>query len=196
MLSWNQFCCLVALVMTLSQVRTFWSHYEWPYYCHLNPCSHLVTKYMDRKLSVHLGEGVGPPSNNVARAEAYLHAKFHLDPSNRLATVHQRHSQDKTDRQRSDSIGRTFYKRSPKNHKNVLTRCSCKPETERPGRSKCAGSATRCDPEHFKPWSLDWHPDQLCPWTPLGAQPHTHGIFFQCLICPANLGWLDKTFHL
>jgi len=29
----------------------------------------------------------------VARAEAYLHAKFHLDPSNRLATVHERHRQ-------------------------------------------------------------------------------------------------------
>ena len=26
-------------------------------------------------------------------AEAYLHAKFNLDPSNRLATVHQRHRQ-------------------------------------------------------------------------------------------------------
>jgi len=34
----------------------------------------------------------------VARAEAYLHAiKFHLDPSNRLATVHERYGQ--TDRQ-------------------------------------------------------------------------------------------------
>jgi len=49
----------------------------------------------------------------VARAEAYLHAKFHLDPSNRLATVHERHSQtgqtDRTgqDRQRTDSRGRT-----------------------------------------------------------------------------------------
>ena len=32
----------------------------------------------------------------MARAEAYLHAKFDLDPSNRLATVHQRHRQ--TDR--------------------------------------------------------------------------------------------------
>jgi len=42
---------------------------------------------------------------------AYLHAKFHLDPSNRLATVHQRHRQTgqtertgQTHRQRSDSI--------------------------------------------------------------------------------------------
>jgi len=33
---------------------------------------------------------------NVARAEAYLHAKFHLDPSNRVATIHQRHRQDMT----------------------------------------------------------------------------------------------------
>ena len=52
-------------------------------------------------------------------AEAYLDAKFHLNPSSRLTTVHERHRQvrqtDKqTDRQtgqRSDSIGRPFYKR-------------------------------------------------------------------------------------
>ena len=37
-------------------------------------------------------------------AEAYLYAKFHLDPSNRLATVHERRRQD---RQRPDSIWRT-----------------------------------------------------------------------------------------
>jgi len=42
----------------------------------------------------------------VARAEAYLHVRFHLDPSNRLATVPQRHRHDRQDRQRSDSIGR------------------------------------------------------------------------------------------
>jgi len=29
--------------------------------------------------------------------EAYRRAKFHVDPSNRLATVHQRHGQDRTD---------------------------------------------------------------------------------------------------
>jgi len=38
--------------------------------------------------------------------EAYLHAKFHLESSNRLATVHQRHRQDRTG-QRPDSIERT-----------------------------------------------------------------------------------------
>ena len=37
-----------------------------------------------------------------------VHAKFRLDPSNRLATVHERHKQtDRTDRQRTDNIGRT-----------------------------------------------------------------------------------------
>ena len=49
----------------------------------------------------------------MARAEAYLHAKFHLDPSDRLATIHERYRPDRTgqtdrqDRQRSDSIRRT-----------------------------------------------------------------------------------------
>jgi len=32
----------------------------------------------------------------VARAEAYLHAKFHLDPSNRLATVGYTNVTDRT----------------------------------------------------------------------------------------------------
>jgi len=50
------------------------------------------------------GGGAGSPYN-VAGAQAYLRAKFHLDPSNRLATIHQRHRQ--TDRQRTHSIGRT-----------------------------------------------------------------------------------------
>jgi len=52
-------------------------------------------------------------------AKACLHAKFHLDPSNRLATIHQRHRQDKTDRQTgqwSDSVGELFYKWSPNNN--------------------------------------------------------------------------------
>jgi len=44
-----------------------------------------------------------------------LHAKFRLDPSNRLTTIHQRHRQDMTDNERSDDIGRIVYKRSPKN---------------------------------------------------------------------------------
>jgi len=57
------------------------------------------------------GGGAGSPCNSVARAEAYLHANFHLDTSNRLATVHERYGQadrtGQTYRQRSASIGRT-----------------------------------------------------------------------------------------
>ena len=51
-----------------------------------------------------------PIQHNVARAEAYQRAKFHLDPSSRLTTVHERHRQDRqTDRKDNgpiDSIGR------------------------------------------------------------------------------------------
>jgi len=39
--------------------------------------------------AVPLFGGLGPHLYSVASAEAYLHAKFHLDPSNRLATIHQ-----------------------------------------------------------------------------------------------------------
>jgi len=48
-----------------------------------------------------LGEGeLGPHLTQCGQGRAYLHAKFHLDPSNRLATVHERYRQDRTrDRQ-------------------------------------------------------------------------------------------------
>ena len=51
-----------------------------------------------------------PIQHNEAADEAYLRAMFYLDPSNRLATIHQRQRYRETgqaDRQRSDSIGRT-----------------------------------------------------------------------------------------
>jgi len=48
----------------------------------------------------------------MARAESYLCAKFHLDPSNRLATVHERHRQDRTDNG-PIAQGEPLYKRSP-----------------------------------------------------------------------------------
>jgi len=41
----------------------------------------------------------------MAGVEAYLHAKFHLDPSNRLATVHQRHRQTGEHRQDNGPVG-------------------------------------------------------------------------------------------
>ena len=51
---------------------------------------------------------LGPIEHKVAWAEASLHTKLHLDPSNRLATVHQRYRETgRQDRQRSVIIGRT-----------------------------------------------------------------------------------------
>jgi len=60
----------------------------------------LVTKDNGPKIGAVplLGGEAGSPSNNVAGAEAYLDAKFHLELSNRLATIHQRH---RLDRQRT-----------------------------------------------------------------------------------------------
>jgi len=52
-----------------------------------------------------------PHLTQYGRAEAYLHAEFHIDPSNRLARIHQRYRQTaqeyRQERQSSDSIGRT-----------------------------------------------------------------------------------------
>ena len=59
------------------------------------------------------GEGeLGPHLTQWGQGRGlYLHAKFHLDPSKRLATVYERHRQDRqdrqTNRQRSHSIGQT-----------------------------------------------------------------------------------------
>jgi len=48
--------------------------------------------------SATLAEGeLGPRLTQCGRAEAYLHARFHPDPSIRLATTHQRYRQDRTD---------------------------------------------------------------------------------------------------
>ena len=41
--------------------------------------------------------GAESPSNKVAWAKAYLHAKFHFDPSNYLATIYQCHRQTDQD---------------------------------------------------------------------------------------------------
>jgi len=64
---------------------------------------------MGRKLGgcAPVGEGeLGAHLTQCGQAEAYLRAKFRLDPSNRLATVHERYRQDRQDRQRTDSIWR------------------------------------------------------------------------------------------
>ena len=56
--------------------------------------------------SMPLWGELGPHLTQCGQAETYLHAKFHLDPSNHLATVYQRYRQ--RDRQQSDSIGQTI----------------------------------------------------------------------------------------
>jgi len=62
----------------------------------LNPSSRLAIMDVGRKLGGRLcrfWRELGPHLHNVAGA--YLHATFHLDPSSRLATIHQRHRQDR-----------------------------------------------------------------------------------------------------
>jgi len=59
-----------------------------------------------------LGEGeLGPHLTQCVQAKAYQHAKFHLHPSNYLATIHQRYIQvrqaGRQDNGWSDSTGRT-----------------------------------------------------------------------------------------
>jgi len=58
------------------------------------------------------GWGSGSPSNTMWPGPSTMVAKSHLDPSNRLATIHQRYIQDRTDRQPSDSIGRIVLQRA------------------------------------------------------------------------------------
>ena len=48
------------------------------------------------------GGELGAHLTQCGRREAYLHAKFYLDPSNSLATLHERNGQDRQDRDRQD----------------------------------------------------------------------------------------------
>ena len=72
--------------------------------------------------------GAGSSSNIMWHgpwAEAYLHTKWHPNPSNRLAAIHQRHRQDigLQDRQTDNgpiAQGEPFYKRSPPNRKKLI----------------------------------------------------------------------------
>ena len=69
---------------------------------HLNPSSRLATTDMGQKLGVVslFGEREIGPHLKQCGPEAYLHTKFILESSNRLATIHQRYRQtDRTDRQ-------------------------------------------------------------------------------------------------
>jgi len=74
------------------------------------------------------GTGAGPYLRQCGWVEAYLRTKWYPDPSNRLATIHQRYRQ--TGRQRSHSTQRTVLQTVAQNsvalsvslcHQNVLT---------------------------------------------------------------------------
>ena len=41
------------------------------------------------------GRGLSPHLTQCGRGRGYLHAKYHLNPSNRLSTIHQRHRIDR-----------------------------------------------------------------------------------------------------
>jgi len=60
------------------------------------------------------GGELGPHLTHVAWAEDHLYTKWHLDLSDRLATIHQRHRQDRTDNGPIAQV-KPFYKWSPKN---------------------------------------------------------------------------------
>ena len=70
--------------------------------CNKNPAvaemgDSLATIGMGQKLGgVSVFGGAGSPSNTMWPGPRQ--AKFHIDPSNRLATIHQRHRQDRQDR--------------------------------------------------------------------------------------------------
>ena len=76
--------------------------------------SSAVAEMGDRLTTVDMGRKVGgllcpfpwrlgPFLHNVVWAEAYLRTKWHFDPSNRLATIHQRFRQ--TNRTDNGPIG-------------------------------------------------------------------------------------------
>jgi len=64
---------------------------------------HLATVDMGRKVGAAvpvLGGGeLGPHLTQCGQADAYIHTKWHHNPSHRLATIHKRHRQDRIDRQ-------------------------------------------------------------------------------------------------
>ena len=68
---------------------------------HPDPSSRLATIDMGQKVGRGLlcpfwAAEAGSPSNTISPGpRLYLHTKWHFDPSNRLATIHQRYRQDR-----------------------------------------------------------------------------------------------------
>jgi len=112
---WNAVCCVcVCLLNELIHYRQLSSKsYKSSAVAEMG--DHLATIDMGRKVQ---GGGCCAPFSggswvliyhNMAWAEAYLHTKRHLDPSNHLVTIHQHYRQDRQTRQRSHSIGEPLF---------------------------------------------------------------------------------------
>jgi len=88
------------------------------------------------------GGELGPHLTQCGQGEAYLHAKFHLDPSNSLATIHQRYRQtDRQDRQRTDSIGRTVLQTVAQKRLRPLPKKGAEPPPKFSANFYCAQTA-------------------------------------------------------
>ena len=76
---------------------------------------------MSRKLgAVPLRGAAGSPSNVAGARPTSMPCFILIHPSNRLATIHQRYRQDRTDRQRSDRVNR-FTNGRPKSNETHTT---------------------------------------------------------------------------
>ena len=69
------------LDLTLNMKQELSSTGQWPQQT-------WAEKWGGAAVPLSLWESWVPIQHNVARAEAYLHAKFHLHPSNRLSLIH------------------------------------------------------------------------------------------------------------
>jgi len=121
------------------------------------PSSRLATIEMDRKMERGLrllfGDGAGSSSSKIAWAEAYLHVKYHLDPSSRLATINKG----------GKFVGSVLFwgegAGSPSNKvawaKDYLhTKCYLDPCSHAFGRNRCGPKMGGCAPLERESWVL------------------------------------------
>jgi len=116
---------LIHIACSVVENPKHWYQPIWRSICLHNKHKQVLSSSWDGQLFGHkrhrpkIGGGAGSPSNTMwpeprptsvpSSILKHLCAKFHLDSSSDLATIYQRHWQTG---QRSDSIGKPFYKRS------------------------------------------------------------------------------------
>jgi len=102
--------------------------------------------------------GAGSPYNTMRPGLVYFRTKWHLDPSNRLAALHQRHRQD---RQRSDSTGRTVLQTVAQ--KWSVRRIFLKFSSHELFRNTAEQSRNASRSDATVQWN-DWHYSQVMAW--------------------------------